>query len=219
VNRISKAEECEEVYAQFPRFSSSADPLADVGQSSSLTMDDVCARSLWLAFLVLPCIVLMLGVVFRYDLQIALVNSPFNLSGMAHLVEGRTRDLLSLLLDGINLVAFYFSLLFLIRLTTHPYDAERRQPKRVEVIMYYLLWASFAALWVSRMYRVSYTHYGYLTILWYLIGSWREILSFGVYLLFGLISIAALKRSISARSVTGFVVSFLLLVFSVFILF
>ena len=144
---------------------------------------------------------------------------------MAHLVEGKTRDLLSLLLDGVNLLAFYFSLLFLIRLTTHPYDAERRQPNRIEAIIGKSVSVSFVALWVFQMYRVSYIHHSYtdlpyyFKVPYYVITEWSEIASFGVYLLLGLISIAALKRSVLLRSVAGGVFSFLFLILSVVILF
>lgn len=186
-------EEERQALSRFPRFSSPADPFAQ--QHDPLAVDDICARLLWLSFLTLPILVLTVGTLFRYDLQILLSPPHDDMSWMSRLHLIRSPDWVSWLLDLANLGALYFSVWVFGELTVRevvPEQVDRSSNKKNLVKLTIVL---FTLFWVIRVFATLSVFYNRHSLLGLLVATGGLALFFG----FGALWIFALKRAVFAQ--------------------
>jgi hypothetical protein len=141
----------------FPQFESPNDPLT---MPWSCKIAALVERFIWGLFLILPTVLLIIGVVTRYDLvsfSQAFGHRFFDRSILSSLTPWlRNDDFVSILLDFVNLGCLTVSLGVLLSVTSH---SERALPKiqcRATLMMVkYALTAAFVLAWGFSLYRMK----------------------------------------------------------------
>jgi hypothetical protein len=152
----------------FPNFGIRTSPFQSLfpPKKNVLNFNYYFTNSVWFIFLLLPIIILFIGYVFRYNLQIDLSSSDYNV-----LLYEKQSDVISFFGDLINLVALFFSVWIFIDLTLLN-DKKNRPIEKIKLniwlfilsIVVFIILSYFNIL-PNYSYYSEYSGIGFLAIL------------------------------------------------------
>ncbi len=152
----------------FPQYQSPNDPMLFLGR---LGTSDVVQRILWGGFLVFPLVIIVLGLVLRYDVATPLWYSLNPLAFLHTVIQLRSDSYVDAILDTVNLLAAILIIVYL-HACTAPSDTPNvlirnwSRPTRAGIVVVGLIALVITS---QRLYRAGHFRHTYLH--WYCVGT------------------------------------------------